>query len=296
MNKRKSGILALIILTIVWGSVGIPIRYLSNHFLLFQQIYLRLFASAVLGLLVFYKDIRFKRFLKLPKHDKLILTLRIISFYGLGVTLYTQAFTLTSYSNVSFLGAMPTTAVLGFVFLQEKVTIRKIIFIFIAFLGVLFITIKDYSHFFSWKQGDELALLADLFFSLSYVSRKWQTNYLNNKEISIVMITGGFILLFLMALITRQDVPQLQTFGVATVSVIIVAGILNIASVFLINYGFKYVESFLASNIISLESFFAVIFGFIFYREIPTIQAFLGGLLIIVSVVLLNKEEEKKNP
>jgi len=294
-SNRTKGIIALFILSVVWASFGIFIRILGKDFSLFQQIYLRLFAAFLFSVAFFYKDLAIKKILLIPKKDLLVLALRIICFYGIGVTLYSQAFLSTTYSNVSFLGAIPTTALLGILFLQEKITSQKIFFIFMAFIGIMLIIVKDFHHLFSFGQGDMLALIADFFFSLSYISRRWHTNYLNNKQLAVLMLGGGFTLVFLLSLADERGLvfhtTQLQPIFLVA---IVISGLLNVVSVFLTNFGFKYVETFLANNIIALESFFAIFFGFFLFQEIPTLQSFIGGLLILASVILINKEEEKK--
>ena len=294
MTNRQKGIFALFVLSLIWASFGLPIRYLSAHFTFLQQIYLRLFVAAIFGMLLFNKDIHFSKLLRMPKKEWLILLFRTVCVYVFAITLYTQAFTLTSFGDVSFLGAIPTTAVLGFILLREKVTSRKVLFILLSVVGILLITVKDYSHFFQWGRGDIFALISDFFFSLSYIGRRWQSKFLTNKEIAVFMIFIGFIFIFSFSLATGQPLPRLEQFNTTTDLVIAGAALLNVVSLFLTNYGFAYVEAALASNIVSLESFFAVIFGFIFYRELLSLQAFFGGILILASVVFLNKEEEKK--
>jgi drug/metabolite transporter (DMT)-like permease len=294
MTSRQKGILSLFILSAIWASFGLPIRYLSTHFTFYQQIYLRMFVAAIGGLIIFYQDLHFGKLLHMPKKEWLILLFRVFSMYGFAVILYTQAFTLTTFGEVSFLGAIPTTAVLGFILLREKITTQKIALILLSVIGILFITVKNPEHFFTWSRGDVLALVSDFFFSLSYIGRKWQSNYLNNKEISVFMICLGFFLTVCLSLIHGELHLPLEQFTLPTTAVIIAAGLLNVVSQFLLNFGFAYTEAALASNIVSLESFWAVILGYLFYRELLSIQAFFGGILILASVVFLNKEEEKK--
>ncbi|MDE2026438.1 MAG: DMT family transporter [Patescibacteria group bacterium] len=294
MSTRKKGIAALLLLSLVWASFGLPIRYLSGHFTYLQQIYLRTFVSALGAILIFNKGLNFLKLFRMPKKEWAVLLFRVICVYGFAVIFYTQAFTLTTFGEVSFLGAIPTTAVLGFILLREKVTLHKVALILLSVIGILFITVKNPAHFFQWGRGDELALISDLFFSLSYIGRKWQSNFLNNKEISMFMVGFGALLIFALSLIRGEPLPSIEQFSIPTWAVITAAGLLNVASQFLVNYGFSYVEAALASNIVSLESFWAVIFGFIFYRELLSLQAFFGGLLILASVVFLNKEEEQE--
>ena len=72
------------------------------------------------------------------------------------------------------------------------------------------------------------------------------------------------------------------------------AGLFNVFNIYLTNYGFQKVEAVLASNILTLEAFFAVILGFIFYREVPLIKDLFGGIVIISSVIAMNKLKAKK--
>ena len=73
---------------------------------------------------------------------------------------------------------------------------------------------------------------------------------------------------------------------------VVLTGFFNAINIYLINYGFRHVKAVLASNILTLESVFALILAFIFYRELPTLKEFLGGVLIIGSVVQMNRLEE----
>ncbi|MGH7246194.1 MAG: DMT family transporter, partial [Candidatus Levyibacteriota bacterium] len=286
MTSRKKGIFALIVLSVVWASFGIFIRFFSPYFTSFQQIYLRLFIGGAISLLIFRKDVHFKNLLHAPKKDLLVLLFRIIVFYAIGVVFYIQAFLLTTYADVSLLGAIPTTALLGFILLREKITLQKILLILLSVIGILFITIHDVHHLFSWGRGDMVALIADFFFSLSYIGRKWQTNYFNNKELATYMLVGAFFLIFGLSLFSGEAIPTLTTFTPTITIVLLIVGILNVLSIYFVNIGFANIEAALASNIVSLESFWAVIFGFLIYKEIPSIGTLIGGIFIILSVIL----------
>src|SRR5258706_11903785 len=107
MTHRKKGIIALFILSLVWASFGLPIRYLSTHFSLFEQIYLRLFVAVIFSFIIFYRNIRWSKFFNLPKKDWLVIIMRVIAMYGIAIPFYTQAFALTLFGKVSLLGAIP---------------------------------------------------------------------------------------------------------------------------------------------------------------------------------------------
>jgi len=61
--------------------------------------------------------------------------------------------------------------------------------------------------------------------------------------------------------------------------------------IFFTNYGFEHVKTSIASNILTLEMFFAVLIGFLFFREIPSLKEIFGGVLILFSVIQMNKLE-----
>ncbi|NMC35562.1 DMT family transporter [Candidatus Beckwithbacteria bacterium] len=292
-TDKERGILALIVLAIVFASMGLFARYLATGFLLFQQVYLRMLAAFVIGILVFGKHIQLAKFRLLSKKDWALIFLRAISYALFGIILYTQAIIITKYSNVSFIGSLPTTAVFGFILLKEKLSIKKFVLVLLAFAGVVLISVQDFSNLLSWGRGEVLTLISIIFFSLSYIARKWQSDTLNNYELTVINFLVAFVIVFLVSLVKGDGLP-VANWNMSLVLMVIGAGIFNIANVFLTNYGFQRVEAVLASNILMLESCFAVVFGFVFYQEIPLAKEFLGGLIIIASVIAMNKTESRE--
>ena len=293
-SQRSKGIIAVLILSFTFSLFGIFSRYLDANFTVLQQLYIRAFTALLISTCVFYKDLNFNKIRNMPSKEWGVLALRSLFLYGFGATIYINALLLTTYSNVSFLGAIPMTAVLGFAFLQEKLTFKKLLILIIACIGIILISSKDFSQGFHWGRGEILALIADIFFSLGYVTRRWHTDYLNNKEITTFIFLFGFIILFILSLIFDRSFPTTgwtlnYFYAIAAVAA------LSVTNQFLINYGFTRVEPSLASNIIALESIFAVVIGLLLYKEIPILRELLGGILILLSVPLMNKAEEEKN-
>ena len=65
--EHQKGVLALVLLSMVFASMGLFARYLSTGFVLLQQVYLRVFAAFFLGLIVFKNDLDFKKLKKISK-------------------------------------------------------------------------------------------------------------------------------------------------------------------------------------------------------------------------------------
>lgn len=288
-TERNKGIIALIILSFVFASMGVFVRYLQIDFTILQQTYLRVFAAFLFGCIIFYKDIDLKKITKISKKEWSILLLRSVAMYLIAVTLISEAYTLSKYSNVSFVAALPLTAVFGFILLKEKITLQKILYILLGFLGVVLIGVSDYSNILIWQKGELFALIASVFFALSYIARKWQGNILNNKEIAVMIFFISTCLLCITSFLFGESFPSANSFSSVTIAVIILAGLFNVVNLFLTNYGFQKVNAVLASNLLMLEVIFAVGLGFFLYQEIPTIKEFIGGLLIVGSAYQMNK-------
>ncbi|MFZ6035410.1 MAG: DMT family transporter [Patescibacteria group bacterium] len=286
-TDKQKGITALILLAFVYASMGLFVRYLTV-FSIFQQLYLRLLAAVVLGFIVFGKTLDYSKLKKIPAKEWGLLILRAICYYLIGVALFTKAVLLTKISTVSFIGSLPTTAVLGFLILKEKVTFKKALYISLAFLGVLIISIKDFSSIFSWGLGEIIAFISVMVASYAIVIRKYHSKFLTNNEITQTMLILGFIFVLITSLIVGEGIPLAGWSG-STLIILGLAGFVNVALMFLTNYGFDKIKTSIASNILTLEMFFAVLLGFLFFREIPTIKEIVGAFFILISVIKMNQ-------
>jgi drug/metabolite transporter (DMT)-like permease len=289
MNNKQKGILALIGLAFTYASFGFFTRYLSLSFGFFQQLYLRIFAGLIIGFLIFSKDIDFSKLKKITFNEWLLLIFRGASYYLLGAALFNKAVLLTKISTVAFIGSIPMTAILGFLILKEKISPQKIIFITLSFIGVIIISIKNFSDF-SFGQGELFALMSCFFAALSIVFRKYQTKLLNNVEITQALLFFAFIFIFTASLLAKEGLPVSNWNG-SVFLIILLSGLANVLMIFFTNYGFEHVKTSIASNILTLEMVFAVIIGFMIYREVPGVKEIIGGALIVFSVIQMNKLE-----
>lgn len=291
---RRKGVLAILSLAVVYGILPLLPRYLSTSFLLFQQVYLRMLAGFVLSFLFFYKRIDFKKLKKISTKEWGLLALRALVYYLLGVVLYTQALLLTKIGNVAFIQAIPMTAILGFIILRERPTLKKILLVFLSFIGVLIISAKDFSNIFALGKGELVALLSLFFVSLGLISRKWQSKMFNDSEVATFMLFFATIFIFMGSIIKGEGLP-LSNWHLGVVLALLLGGLLNVGVSFLMNYGFARISAVLASNIIALDPLFASIFAFLIFREMLITREILGGIIIIFSAVSMNWLEAKQS-
>lgn len=292
-KNTTKGILALIIVTTMFASIGIFSRYMQTSFHLFQQTYLRMGGALLFGFIFFGNDLHITKLRKIPLKDWLLLIIRSFSNYVGGVILFTLAVFNTSLGNVSLIQALPFIAIFGIIFFKEKSTKGKVFFLLLSFLGVVILSINNIHEIFVWGKGQTLSLISAFFFSFAYISRRWQSRTLNNKEMTQIMLFFAVIFLLLGSFFFKEGLPT-NGWNPTVIIALLVSAFFNVAMLFLINYGFGHVQPFLASNILTLEGFFAIILGFLIYREIPMAKDVIGGILIVIAVIGMNYMENSK--
>lgn len=291
LQKESKGVISLILLAFGFGMMAITPRYLSLYFTLLQQIYLSLGVAFIVSLFIFPRTLTFKKLKGAPINDWRIIFFRVVAGYLFGVSLYREALVLTKIANVAFIQSIPFAALFGWILFKEKFTWTKLILLLIAYLGVVIISIKDYSFIFIMGKGEIFAFISSALFALSYVSRKWQTDFLNDKEIAQILLFLGTILILLISLMNGERLLSIRWEWILLLA-LFVTGFFNAVNIFLINYGFRNVKAVLAANILTLEAVFAVILAFIFYKELPNIKELVGGILILGSVIQMNRLKE----
>lgn len=292
-TEKEKGVLAILALTVIYGLLPLFPRYLGASFDLFQQIYLRMFAGVLILLIVFYKQIDFQKLFHLPFKEARWIFLRAFIYYGLGVGLYTIAILTTKVGNVVFIGAIPMTALLGFWLLKEKVTWQKVLLLALSAVGVMILALKSVSGEFTFGLGEVYALISSFFISLGLVLRRKQSSHLNDYETALLMVLFAGIQLFVISLILGEPLPT-HGWSPGIAGILLASGLTVAALSFLMNYGFARVEAVLAGNITAMSVFFSVLTAFIAFGEVPALQEFFGGVLIVTSAILMHRVEGKK--
>jgi len=289
-TELQKGALSLVAYAFIFASMGIFARYLSADYTIFQQVYLRIFAAFVLSYIIFKKDIDLSKLGKATKKEWLVIVVRGVLLYGMAVPLISQALLDTKYGSVSFLATLPFVALFGVIFLKEKLSVIKFSLITLAVIGLGFIAIESPSQLLSWGRGEVLAVLSGAAFGLSYISRRWHSSLFNNKELTTYIFVTGTASSLILSFGLREGIPM--SWSWALFGVIVLAGFANVVNLLLNNYGFERVSGVVASNILTLQVFFGVAIGYVLYGEVLGTREWIGGTLIIISVVLMNKYGE----
>ena len=284
---RTKATIAIVIVSLIYASIGIPVRVLASHFTLFQQLYLWLTASTILSCLLFVKNIRWHVYRRLSLWDIIILTGRALAFYTIGYSLYSTGITNAKYGSVAVIYAFPMMAVLGPLFLGEKLTNFKLGAVIGAVIGALFIGLKDVTSVVSFGFGELATLVSVFFFAVSDVARKFQSERLNNYEMTVFMFVVATVSTFFLSVAVGEPLAPLN-WSTPVFAAVLATGLMNALALLFTNYGYKYLDVITAGTISYVDTAFGIIISIILYKEIPTIKEAFGGLLIVASALFIH--------
>lgn len=287
-SPQQKGSLAILLMTFLGVVMGIWVRFLGEHFQPYQQVAARAGMGFVLGALFYVKKIRWQKVWEAPKRDIFFLMLRSFVIV-IGIGLFTASIMLTKIANVNFIYSLPMTAFLGIILLKERLTLKKVIYLTLAFVGVTLVSVTDFSNVFKWGYGEVLALISTVFYSFAYITRRWISDTLNNEEIATVGSFFSFIFAFLVSQLLGNGVEKFVTITPFLGLMVFLAGLTFISLGYFWSYGFRRVEAIIAGNITALGSVFGVLIGLVVYGEIPTLKELIGGVIIVISVIGMNR-------
>lgn len=292
-TKEGIGILSLVISALLGAIMGVWVRMMSASLDNFQQIAARAIVGSLLGLALysFSRKIKVSKFFTISKPDFFYILVRTTSLL-IGIGLFTYAINTANFSNINMIYALPTTALLGIFILKEKLTLIKLVALVLGFLGVVLITVKNFSTLSIVGMGEIAALVSTIFYSISYIARKFMSKAMNNEEIAVI----GSLTLGVMALLTSIVIGnKIENFLVldwSALVVVLTAGLTFIFIGIFNNYGFEHTEAIVANNLLTLSPLFGLAIGILLYKEAPTIMGLIGGLMVIFSAVMVNYSEK----
>ena len=129
-----------------------------------------------------------------------------------------------------------------------------------------------------------LALLSGLIVGFwNTLTKKVSGKY---AELQMMLLDGSstFTIGLIGSLIIKETLPPLS--NISPWIWIIAFAVANLSASFLLIRGFKYIEAQTGSLILPMEIIFASLFGFIFFREVLSINVYLGGIFIFLAATL----------
>ncbi len=174
------------------------------------------------------------------------------------------------------------------ILLKEKLTFRKVIAIFLSFLGVVVSALADLS---SMSGG---MLLGALFIFLAAVSYGFFTGinqkFHYDKNISMMFTyLGTFIITLVMMLVNKESV-SIDLFSIAGFAWngVLVMGVATTAWAIALESG----DTAKISNLAYITPFAALIWTFIFLGEVPSIFSVFGLIIIVLGILIQLKDKK----
>ncbi|QKF65782.1 EamA/RhaT family transporter [Arcobacter venerupis] len=263
-------------------SLGILIMSLESLFIKFTTISPFLF-SFYIGIFMFSSTMFtfiFKDKEHIKKAFKTSLPFLIICSIMMGSSniFFITAIKTTTVANVViiFSTAALFSALFAYLLYKEKVS-RNIYFAsFFMFVG-LYIIFSDKLEVGSIK-GNIFALLCTIFFSISFV---FLSRYKDMNRVVLTAFSG--ISLSVIAFFFTDDL-QIDS---NTLLIIVIMGLLiTPISRVLIGHGAKYISASEVSLLMLIETIMAPIWVWLFLNEIPSANTFIGGSLIIGTLIV----------
>lgn len=289
---------SLLILTAgaCWGALGIFVRNLNAFGIESMEIVeiRSLVCTVIIGAAVL---IRGKALLRInPRH--------LWCFFGtgvIGITFFNFCyFTTIKASSLSVAAVLLYTApvfvmIFSAVLFKERVTLRKIVSLVLAFTGCMLVSgVFDGSAVLNTK-GLLIGLCAGIGYACYTVFLRYAVNYGYHPLTAqfytflIAAVAGAFLTDFQVVAegVSRGGMtPVLLFLGIGLVS----TALPNV----LYNTGMKYIDNGKTSVMASVEPVMAIIFGIAFFGEMPTLTAAFGMMLSVTAIILVNTEKKKQ--
>lgn len=287
---KKYSVLLILLAGVLWGTMGIFVRFLGGYgFDSMQSAMLRLSSAAIcLFFFLLWKD---RRLFRIAPKD-------IVWFLGIGLgsillmtVSYFYAISVTAMSVAAILlyTAPIMVTLMSALFFQEKLGGKKLLALFLAFLGCALV-----SGLGGGGRISALGIAAGLLSGFAYGLYSIFGTILLRRYHPYTVTFYAFLIAAAGSLLIcrpRQAFLTLAGSGdfLRLLLLILLTGLVTAVLPFLFyTTGLKGTEPGRASIMASVEPMVAALLGIVFYHETLTFFSFLGMLLILGAVILLN--------
>ena len=282
INKTNSAILLVLFAGILWSFGALVVRYIEDarsipwQYLFFRGITIFL----ILNIFLFFKE--GKSFA--DNYKKIDLSV-IIGGMGFATAFMGFIWSITHTSaavTLLMLAALPfITAILGYIFLKEKVSFTTLTAIILAAVGIIFMAFS--SSKIGTLFGLSAGLLSALGFSIGSVSLRWNKR---TPTFTTVALAGLFCAIISFAMLIFNDSNIFTTFRNSSLSAL--HGTLVCSGLILYSIGSKN----LPAEDLTLLSLTEVLGGIFWVwlpifgiNEIPTANTIIGGFIITFAIL-----------
>ena len=286
MNYKSKETLGIIFAIIAYFSFSI-LDAIQKSAVLYYSIFQLLFIKYVFVLLLSILEARRKKNITFYRSNNLKLQIirSLLSILESGF--FVLSFKYLSLANAHSIGALAPIiiVVLSVFILNEKVSIKTWVAIFIGFIGVL-IVIRPGSDVFSVKSF--IPLIAAFFLGLYQIATKKMTEY-DAPEVSLFY--SSLVGIFITSIITFFF---WQPVNLKSLWFFLPIGIFFSLGIYFQILALKNARASIIQPFHYTLIFWAIIFGFFFYEDIPDLFTILGAIIITTSGIFVINQTSKR--
>jgi len=277
-NKIDSAILIVLIAGILWSFGAVLVRYIDHaRSIPWQYLFFRgLTIFILLNIYLFFKE--GKSFINNYKKIDLSIVIGGIGFATAFIGFIWSITHTSAAITLLMLAAMPfMTAVLGYIFLNERVSHTTLTAIIIAAIGIIFMA------FTSSKVGTLfgllLGLVSSLGFSIASVSLRWNKR---TPTFTTVSLAGLFCAIISFAVLIFNETSFFTTFKNSSLSAL--HGTLVCSGLILYTIGSKKLPAADLTLLSLTEVLGGIFWVWLFINEVPTTNTIIGGFIITYAI------------
>ena len=282
LKNEKIAIPVVLLAGLIWSFGPLVVRYMNEpNLATWQYIFARgLTIFLIINLYLFFEEGKnfYKNYLKIGVSG-------IIGGIGLGIAMITFIYSITSTSaaiTLLCLAAMPFfTALLGFLFLKERISINVWVAIFIATFGIIIIALGNTDK--TSLLGFVFGIISSIGFSVFSVSLRWRKE---TPKFTTAAFAGFFCFVFATIVILTNDMIFFSTsYNGAFFSL---HGVLVCMGLILYSIASKAIpaaELTLLSLMEVIGGIFWIWVPFLGVNEIPSTNTIIGGFFLFMSII-----------
>lgn len=277
MSKQLKADLALLAVTLMWGSSFVLTKNSLGQLATFNFLAVRFIIAAIISSVIFYKN------LKTISKDTLKygIIIGVILFAGYG--LQTIGLNYTTASKSGFITGFSVVIVplVSAFLLKEKPQRNIIIGVIFAMIGLGFLTLDSS---LALNKGDLYTLIASLMFAMHIITVGKYTVKVDSIVMAIVQIgVVGFLSLIVSLAVETPVLPNGTEMWIS----MLVLSILCTSGAFIVqNVMQKFTSTSHTALIYSGEPVFSAIFAYIVVGEVLTGRGIFGSALILSGMIV----------
>lgn len=277
MWKAKLPQLSLILITIIWGTTFVVVKYGLSFSSPVLFVALRFMAAAIAVTLISWK------------HLKGMTTFEVFAGAVIGLTItlgygtQTVGLQTISSSESAFLTALyvPLVPILLWLLFRKKPYVMTWLGAGLAFLGLVFLTGNRFGAI-QLSSGQVLTLLGSIAIALEIIFISYFAPRVNTRRVTVLQLIFASVFCFMFAPMVGET--QLPDFHPHLVMILVGLGIASACIQLVMNWAQEMVDPSQAAIIYAGEPIWASLFGRLAGERLPAL-ALLGGLLVVLGVI-----------